>query len=232
MANKANTQEQAPEQVIENAIVETESFFEKNWKTIVIAVAAIVVLVGGWFLYTNVYMQSKSDKASAAMFAAQQLFAEEQWEAALNGDGTNAGFLEVIAKYGSTPEGNIANYYAGLCAFKAGDMVSAQEYLAAYNPTKGTPNTIINAQCYGLQGDILVEGEDYKGAVELYKKAVEAADNSLTTPTYLKKLGLTYEALEQYSEAIAAYKTIESTYPTSMEGRDIAKYIGALEQLQ
>ena len=35
-----------------------------------------------------------------------------------------------------------------------------------------------------------------------------------------------------YTEAIAAYKTIEEQYPASMEGRDIAKFIGAAEQLQ
>jgi tetratricopeptide (TPR) repeat protein len=66
----------------------------------------------------------------------------------------------------------------------------------------------------------------------MYKKAVAQSDNSLTAPMYLKKMGLAYEALGNYTEAIAAYKTIEEQYPASMEGRDIAKFIGAAEQLQ
>lgn len=232
MANKAKTQEQAPEQVIENALGETQSFFEKNWKTIVVAVAAIVVVVGGWFLYNNVYVQGQSEKASTEMFAAQQLFAAEQWDVALNGDGTTAGFLEVIDNYGVSAEANLANYYAGICYLNLGDKENAKKYLAAYKSTKGIPNAVINAQSYGLQGDIMCDEQNYEGAVAMYKKAVSESDNSLTAPMYLKKMGLAYEALGNYAEALAAYKTIEDKYPTSMEGRDITKYIGAVEQLQ
>ncbi|MBE6208693.1 MAG: tetratricopeptide repeat protein [Rikenellaceae bacterium] len=230
MAKKANINEQAPEQVIDNALVETESYFEKNWKKLTIALVVVLLAVGGWFVYSNVYLKGESEKASSAMFVAQQLFAEEQWENALNGDGTCAGFLEIIENYGNTPEGNIANYYAGICYFKSGDMENAKKYLAEYSATKGSPNTIINAQCYGLQGDILTDEGNYTEAVEMYKKAVEAADNVLTTATYLKKMGLVYEAMENYTEALNAYETIKENYPTSIEGRDIQKYIGTIEQ--
>lgn len=230
MAKKANINEQAPEQVIDNALVETESYFEKNWKKLTIALVVVLVAVGGWFVYSNVYVKGEGEKASNAMFVAQQLFAEEQWENALNGDGTCAGFLEIIENYGNTPEGNIANYYAGICYFKSGDMENAKKYLAEYSATKGSPNTIINAQCYGLQGDILTDEGNYTEAVEMYKKAVDAADNVLTTATYLKKMGLVYEAMENYTEALNAYETIKENYPTSIEGRDIQKYIGTIEQ--
>lgn len=230
MAKKANIKEQAPEQVIDNALVETESYFEKNWKKLTIALVVVLLAVGGWFVYSNVYVKGESEKASSAMFVAQQLFAEEQWENALNGDGTCAGFLEIIENYGNTPEGNIANYYAGICYFKSGDIENAKKYLAEYSATKGSPNTIINAQCYGLQGDILTDEGNYTEAVEMYKKAVEAADNVLTTATYLKKMGLVYEAMENYTEALNAYETIKENYPTSIEGRDIQKYIGTIEQ--
>jgi hypothetical protein len=52
----------------------------------------------------------------------------------------------------------------------------------------------------------------------------------LTTATYLKKMGLVYEAMENYTEALNAYETIKENYPTSIEGRDIQKYIGTIEQ--
>ena len=185
MAKKANIKEQAPEQVIDNALVETESYFEKNWKKLTIALVVVLLAVGGWFVYSNVYVKGESEKASSAMFVAQQLFAEEQWENALNGDGTCAGFLEIIENYGNTPEGNIANYYAGICYFKSGDMENAKKYLAEYSATKGSPNTIINAQCYGLQGDILTdEASVITGSLGLLPSASIGTGTSLFEPIH------------------------------------------------
>lgn len=37
------------------------------------------------------------------------------FELALVGDENGAGFLDVIEKYGSTPSGNLAKHYAGIC---------------------------------------------------------------------------------------------------------------------
>ncbi|UKI39587.1 MAG: hypothetical protein L6V35_01520 [Alistipes putredinis] len=50
----------------------------------------------------------------------------------MEGDGSTAGFLEVIEKYGSTPQGNIAKHYAGICYLKNGDLDNALAYLAKY----------------------------------------------------------------------------------------------------
>ena len=231
MAQKNVNQEEV---VVAEVVSKTEKFFEENGKAVIIALVVLVAVVaGGWF-YKYFAIDKNQEAASELIIAAQDRFAGEtpDYALALNGDESGAGFLDVIEQYGSTDAGNIACHYAGICYLNLGDTENAKKYLAAYDATAGIPNAVINAQCFGLQGDIMCDEQNYEGAVEMYKKAVAQSDNSLTAPMYLKKMGLAYEALGNYTEAIAAYKTIEEQYPASMEGRDIAKFIGAAEQLQ
>ena len=221
--NNKTSAAQDPEAAIENALSQTEAFFEKNWKAIVSAVAVAVVIVGAYFAYEGLYSAPRAKKA-------EQLFGQQEYQAALEGDGSTAGFLEVIEKYGSTPQGNIAKHYAGICYLKAGDLDNALAYLAKYKSTDGIPNQIINAQNIGLQGDVYVQKGDLKKAIEMYGKAVKSSDNDFTAPYYLKKLGTAQLAAGNAAEAVKSYKTIADKYPSSMEARDIEKYIGVAEQ--
>lgn len=230
MAKKQQIENQDPEVVIETAINETEEFLFKNGKKLLIALAVIVVVAGGFFGYKYLYQVPKTEKAADMMFVAEQLFAADNFEAALNGDGSSAGFLEVISSYGSTPVANVANHYAGICYLKLNDLDNALKYLKKYSATSGAPNQIVNAQNYGLQGDIMSQKQDYKAAVDLYGKAIAVSDNTLTTPVYLQKQALVYAQLGETAKAIVAAQRIADEFPESLESRDIEKFIGQLEQ--
>ncbi len=230
VAKKAAAVEKDPEVKIENALGKTELFFEKNWKIMTTIGVAVLVIVGGYYAYLGLYQAPRGKKAADAMFVAQQLFADQDFEAALNGDGNNLGFLDVIGSYGGTPQARIAAHYAGICYLQEGDLDNAMEYLLKYKATKGAPNVIVNAQNEGLKGDIYVQKGDYAAAVKAFEKAVAAADNVLTTPMYLKKLGLAYEASDNYAAAVKAYRRVADDYPASLEARDIEKYASAAEQ--
>jgi len=222
---------QAPEEVIGSAISRVELFFEKNSKALTTILAAIVVVVGGYFAYKYMYQQPRGQKAANMAYVAEQQFAIDSFALALNGDGNNAGFLQVIDKYGSTAQGNIAKHYAGVCYLRLGDLDKAMKYLSAYSEVSGVPGRIINAQNYGLQGDILSQKGDYAAAAAKYRSAVAAADNSLTTPSYLRKLGLMYSLQNKAAEAREAFERVKRDYPQSVEARDIDKYIGESEQV-
>lgn len=219
-----------PEVKIERALGKTELFFEENWKTITAVAVAILVIVGGVYAFRGLYLVPRAQKASEAMFAAQQSFAQGDHSAALHGDGNNPGFIEIVDKYGSTAEGRLAAHYAGIGFMHEGDLDSALEYLSKYRPTKGAPNAIVNAQNEGLKGDVMVQKGDYQAAIKHFEKAVDAADNNFITPIYLKKLGLAYEAAGDYAAAVRAYRRIADNYPASLEGRDIEKFAAAAEQ--
>ncbi len=229
-AKKEAEQQEDPEVKIETAISNTEQYIIDHGKQLLALLGALVLAAGIFLAVKYVYLPNRAEKAGAAMFVAEQHFAANDYQSALNGDGFNAGFLEVIDKYGSTPQGNIAKHYAGICYLRSGDLDAAAQYLAKYKQTKGVPNRIINAQNYGLQGDIHVQKGEYDKAVSLYSKAVEAGDNSLTSPQYLKKLALVYDRLGRSADALKTLERIADEYPMSIEGRDVEKYIGAEQQ--
>lgn len=222
-------QEMAYEEVVTETVSKTEKFFEQNGKLVTAILAAIIVVIGGYFANKYLIAQPRAEKASAEMFAAIQNFNAEEWQVALDGDGNYAGFLEVIDNYGSTPQGSLAAHYAGVCYLKLGDKENALTYLAKYKAGKGAPAEIINAQNIGLQADIVADGGDLKKAAALYTKAVEASANSLTAPYYLKKLGQVEEALGNNAAALAAYQRIADEYNTALEARDIDTFIGRVK---
>lgn len=219
-----------PEESIESALNKAEGFIYNNGKALLIVLAVIVVIVGGFLAYKYWHVPARSEKAGEMMFVAEQMFAVDSFAVALNGDGNNAGFLDVIEKYGSTAQGNIAKHYAGICFLKTGDADQALEYLSKYKAVKGVPAQIINAQNIGLQGDIYADKGDYEKALSLYKKAVASSDNSFTAPIYLKKEGLAYSKLGKTKEAMAAFQKVVDLYPGSIEAQDAFKFLGAEEQ--
>lgn len=227
MSKKINQQED-PEVQIEQAINRSEHFIEKNGKKLLIALCVVVVVLGCYFGYTNLVKSPKEQKAAEVAYVAQQLFGKGDFAQALNGDGNNAGFLDVIKNYGSTAAGNTAAHYAGICYIKMGDFKTAITYLEKYKDVEGTAAAIINAQNKGLIGDAYVELKENAKAISFYEKAVAASDNQLTTPYYLMKVAGVYEANGDTVKALAAYEKIKNTYFESMEARDIDKYIGKL----
>ncbi len=212
------------------AMSKTELFFENNGRKISYIFLVLLVLGGLIYGYRSLVVQPRIEKAATMIAEAQARFNAEtpDFELALNGDANGLGFLDVIEQYGSTPSGNLAKHYAGICYLRMGDLEQAAAYLAKFKPVKGVAGAIINAQNLGLQGDVAVAQEEYKQAVALYMKAVAAADNNLTAPLYLRKAGQAEQAAGNNEAAVACYERIMTEYPASMEARDAEKLLGTI----
>ena len=221
----------AEQETLGEAMNKTEFFFEKNGRMLSYVFLGLLVLAALVFGYRALVVSPRAEKAAEMIAEAQYRFEDQNadYALALEGDANGAGFLEVIEKYGSTPSGNLAKHYAGICYLKAGDLENAAEFLARYSPVKGIPGALINAQNYGLQGDIAVEQKDYAKAVKFYDKAVAAADNNLTAPMYLRKVGLAEQAQGNGAKAAAYYERILTSYPASMDARDAEKLLGSIK---
>ena len=213
------------------AMNRTELFFEKNGRKLTYVFLGLLVLAALVYGYRALIVAPRAEKAAEMIAEAQNRFEGENpdFETALLGDDNGAGFLDVIEKYGSTPSGNLAKHYAGICYLRTGDLENAAACLAKYSPVKGLPGALVNAQNYGLQGDVAVERQDYAKAVDFYRKAVKAADNNLTAPMYLRKAGLAEQAQGNEQKAAAFYEEIMTSYPASMEARDAEKLLGSVK---
>ncbi|MFR9602737.1 MAG: tetratricopeptide repeat protein [Rikenellaceae bacterium] len=226
-----NKKVESPEETIGEAMSKTELFIENNGKKITSVIFGLFVLAALIFGFKVLILEPKLEKATAMIANAQTIFeqANPDYQAALDGDANGAGFLEVIGSYSSTPAGNVANHYAGICYLQLGDLDAASKYLSQYKAVEGVPAQFINAQNLGLQGDIAVEKGDYAKALTLYAGAVGASDNLLTAPNYMRKSALVAAAMGDNAKAVELYEAIISTYPSSIEARDAEKYLGAIK---
>ena len=208
---------------VAEAVSKTEKFFNENGKLLSIIAAAIVVVAAGIFCgYKFVYQPAQAE-AQGQMALAEANFRAGDFELALNGDGNVLGFAQIIDEYG-TKAGKAANFYAGVCELQLGNWDLAIKYLQAYNGK----DAILKARALACIADAYVGLEDYSKALGYYEKAAAVVDNMFTAG-YLLKAGVVAEKLGQNEKALGFYEQIKDQYPSSMEGYDVDKYIGRIE---
>lgn len=217
--NKENNKEAGFENV-ESALTRTEQFIEDNQKKISIVALAIIVIVGGFWGMKKLVFQPREKKAQSEMFFAQHYFEVDSFKLALDGDGTNAGFIEIINDFGSTKAGKLSHYYAGICYLNLGDYQNAIKHLEKFS----TDEVILSAMALGATGDAYLESGNQEKAIKLYQKA-SGVKNDMTAPYYLMKLGLLYEQAGKHGEAVKTYQTIKDEYKSSAEARQVDKYL-------
>ena len=159
------------------------------------------------------------------MFQAVYYFEADSLDKALNGDGNNLGFLEIIDEYGITDAANLANYYAGVSYLKQGKFELARLYLADFSAN----DLLIQARAYSLVGDSYMEEQKYDDAAKYYSKAANYKPNKYFSPGYLMKEALAYEKLNQPEKAREAYDKIINEYWESSEYQNARKFKARLE---
>lgn len=227
MANKT-------EQVLESTenINNREAFFMKYKKAILIAVAAIIVVIAGVFLYISQISGPREEKASTALSKGQTYFNNEMFDQALNGDGAGyIGFAKIASEYGSTDAGNLANLYAGLCYANLGKWAEAEKSLDAFS-SKG--DQMISPAAEAALGDAYAHLNKLDDAVSAFKKAASMADskadddtNNSLSPVFLIKAGEILESQNKKADALSIYQDVKKKYVNSMlvQSGEIDKYI-------
>ena len=206
---------------VESALTKSEQFLEANQKLIGIIIGAIVVVSVGYLAFNKFYLEPRSTDAQEQMFMAQNYFEKDSFNLALNGDGNNPGFLEIVDDFGSTDAGNLAKYYAGISYLNLGQYDNAIDYLKQFS----TDDLLLGPISVGAQGDAQLELGKADKALSLYTDAYKMNDNELTTPIYMLKAGELLESSNKNADALKLYETIKQKFPESNEGRSIDKYI-------
>ncbi|GAB4311113.1 MAG: hypothetical protein Kow00127_00940 [Bacteroidales bacterium] len=224
MVKKKDVTEERLE-TVESALSKTEHFIEENQKTITYVVGGLILIVLLFFAYQRYIMMPKEDKAQKAMYQAEAYFGQDSLDLALNGDGGNYGFLDIIEEYGSTEAGNLARYYAGVCYLHKREFEKAIDYLEDFS----SDDEYISCMALGAIGDAYIELGNFDKGIKYYLKAAHHRENEMTTPAFLTKAGWAYEISGDYRKALEVYQEIQRNYFKTREARDIDKYIARMK---
>ncbi|MFP4471023.1 MAG: tetratricopeptide repeat protein [Bacteroidales bacterium] len=222
---KKTTRAEENIKAVESALGKTEQFIEDNQKPIITVVSIIVLIILAYFGFQRFYLVPQERQAQVEIFMAEKYFGMDSLDLALNGDGINPGFLEIIDEYSFTKTANLAHYYAGVIYMEKGDYESAIDYLEDFD----ADDKILQPMALGAIGDSYMELGDNQEAADYYMQAANYNLNQFTTPVFLMKAGWAYEIMGEYDKALDAYKKIQEEFPRSAEAREMDKYIARAE---
>lgn len=219
---------ESPEALRSTLITSTEDFFKKkkNQRIFLGIGVAVALIIAGIFGY-QYYQSNQNQIAQEEMFQAVFYFEADSLNKALNGDGNNYGFLEIIDEFGGTEAANLAHFYAGVSYLKQGEYENAIGHLQDFSAS----DYLLQARAYALIGDAYMELEQYDEAAQHYEKAADYKPNRFFTPGYLEKAAMAYEAKGDYKAAADRYQRITEEFPTSTAYQEALKHVARLEGL-
>lgn len=223
MSDKKIVQEQETSEVV---IAKAKDFWSKYGKMLTIASIAVIVIAGGWFGYKKFVKEPKETKAAEVMFRAEQYFAKDSVNLALNGDGQSWGFLKVINKYGGTEAGNRANFFAGACYIKLNENEKAIKYLKKFSSSSKPAQ----ARAYKLIADAYGDMGKYKDAFEYYKKAGHhfEKDEFGSADALFMAAYLAQKNLNDTKSATELYKEIKEKFPRTEQASQAETYLAQM----
>ena len=210
----------------------SEAFIQKYGKATIIALVALIVVIVGIFAYNNYVAAPKADEASTNLAVGQELFGQEQYDIALNGDSANYdGFVKIAEKYSGTDAGNLAKLYAGLCYANLEQWENAVKYLEKFDTAD---DQMVSPAAIAALGNAYAHIDQLDKAVSCLKKAAKMADsesadkaNQSISPTFLLQAARILESQGKKAEALALYQDIKDKYLNSVlvQSGEIEKYI-------
>lgn len=201
-------------------------FVKKYKKALTNTLVFTIVLIAGYFGYTELYQKPREAKATDALFTAEKYFAVDSSNLVLNGDGTNKGALYVIKEFSGTKSANLAKYYAGISYYRLGEYNKSIELLKDFS----TSAKQVQAIAFGTIGDAYADLKKNEEAIEYYKKAgSHFPEDEAISAEYLFRAASFLELNGKNEEAIAIYKDIKSKYPKTEKGFMADKYIYRLQ---
>jgi tetratricopeptide (TPR) repeat protein len=223
-------------QSIDPSLEGIQLFYAKNKKMITYVGGGLIVLIAAVVYFKLFYLPEQENEAANEMFWAESAFEKDSFNLALKGgamvmavDGQKPmlGFEQLADQYSMTKQGNLANYYAGICLMRTGKFEQAIESLSKYDGN----DDVVAPIAIGAIGDCHMELNHMDDALKYYMNASEKSNNDFTTPYFLKKAAFVLESKKSYAEAADVYERIRKEFPRSGEAQEAAKNVARLQTL-
>lgn len=209
---------------IEEVLSASEHFIEKNQKNILIALIAVIVIVGGVIAYNYAYKHPRNEKALAALYKGERYFQNQQDSLAIFGNGNDyIGFERIIKDFHGTKAADLAYAYAGIGYGRLGDNEQALKHLNKFNGG----DLLITPAVAGAVGDIYMNMGNTEKAISAFNSAAKKANDELLSPIYYNKVGMAYFHSNNYTKAIETFEMIKNKYINSPQAQEADKYIEA-----
>ncbi len=228
MAQSKNTNDQTEErfEAVEEALSKSEQIIEKHQQSILTIIGVVVLIVVVYFAFDKYYLQPQEKEAQIEMAQAENFFAQDSVNIALNGQDEHLGFLDIIDEYGMTKSANLAHYYAGICYLKLGEYQNAIDYLKGFSAN----DLVVAPMAMGAIADAYMELGETDKAINYYLDAANQGVNDFTSPLFLQKAAWAYESQGDFEKALNMQKRISKEFANTTEGREAKKYISYLEE--
>ena len=213
-------------EALNETLSKSEEFINNDKNKITSAIGVVVLIILGFSVFSY-FKDNQNNSAQEEMYQAVYYFEKDSLVQALNGDGNNYGFLEIIDEYSLSDAANLSKFYAGASYLKLGNYENAINYLSDFSSS----DLLVQARAYSLIGDAYVEISDFDNAIYYFKKASSENPNEYFTPNYLLKLALVYEELGDLELALDAYEEIIEDFKNSPEYQTSVKNKSRIEGL-
>jgi tetratricopeptide (TPR) repeat protein len=219
---KKTEKEVKQEKKFEESLENLQIWYNKYKKVFLGVMIAVVVVVGVVVAYKFLYQAPREITAHEMAFFAQNYFEKDSLDYALNGDGENMGFLDIINEYSGTAEANLAKYYVGLIYVKQANYEEALDYLKGFNPEG---DLFLLPQSLSIIGDCYAQMENLDKALTYYEKAIKKSINESVVPGIILKAAAICDLNGNHDRELQLYKKLKSDFTRSQEAQNADKLI-------
>lgn len=217
MANDKNNAPETQNSIdnLNETLTDMSRKVENNKKPIIIAVIALIVVIGAVLFIKN----RSSENAAKADVA----IGNADYEMIAGNDSLALGIYQNVADMGHDA-GNRAALNAAIILFQQKKYDEAIAYINKYDAKE----SIVGAAALSLKGDCYVNLKNYPEAAKAFKDAVKQSDkNPYYTPYFMLKLARVYRAQQDYAAELKIYEEIKKEYPAYAQstGLNVDKYI-------
>jgi predicted negative regulator of RcsB-dependent stress response len=208
----------------DDVVERARDFWFRHGRTVLIALGAIILVVGGWLAYKYLIKEPNERKAEEAIWKVQDYYQQDSAKQVLNGDKQYPGAEKIASQYSGTKAGELADFYAATAAWKLGDYNKVVKHLKDFSTNAGQ----VQARAYKLLGDAYANLGKNSDALSSYKKAAhEFEDDKQASSEYLFYAAYFADrVVKDKKEAIDLYKEIEKKYPNTRYSAEAEKYLG------
>ncbi len=198
-----------------------------NKRLVTYAGAGVAVIVFGIVGYQ--YLQGvRATQAEEALGAIVFAYEDGDYRQALDGTENAAGLTEIVDRYGSTPAGRLARFYAGDALFRLRDVEAAAKM---FEKISGSDNLIGASALAGEAAQLQADG-DLEGAARLYARAASKDDSGIWAPGYLMSAARAHEEAGEFDEAEDVLLELEDRYGDIVSEDELAFVLARVRSRQ